>query len=125
MSYQTISPLLHPVPFSHQPLFFPEISYGSYPTGVAFLLGYLVMIAFTFGICTPIVSKTGRFDILTELYFRYRPDPAIDELRQDTAKAYESVDHGDMLRPFAFWKKDKLDSGGVATSGEENALGQR
>ena len=80
------------------------------------------MVAFSFGICTPIVSKNGRFDILSELYFRYKPDPAIDELRQDTAKAYESVDHGDMLSPLAFWKKDKLDSGGAASSGEEMPL---
>lgn len=80
------------------------------------------MLVFSFGICKPIVSKNGRFDILTELYFRYKPDPAIDELRQDTAKAYESVDHGDTLHSFAFWKKDKLDSGGAATSGEEMPL---
>jgi hypothetical protein len=66
-------------------------SYEAYPTGVAFLLGYyIVMLAFGLLICVPIIAKNGKFDVFTEVYSEYMLFKPVDELHDLTKATAEA-----------------------------------
>lgn len=67
------------------------VGYDGYPNGVSYLLGYVLILAFTFGICRPVINKNGNFDPLTELYLRFHKDSPLHELKHATAQAYTSM----------------------------------
>jgi hypothetical protein len=96
------------------------VGYGAYPSGVAFLLGYIFILGFTFLLCRKIINKDGFFDPLTEFFLRFRPDSELHELKHATAQAYESMIVRDatekpaarrstvaMMSSFFFFKKNE------------------
>jgi hypothetical protein len=96
-------------------------SYEAYPTGVAFLLGYyIVMLAFGLLICVPIIAKNGKFDIFTEVYMRFKPVDELHDLTKATAEAYDSG--AGRTSPFGFLKRNKDGVGGGMTKGDEQLL---
>lgn len=101
-------------------LLFDVYSYGAYPTGVAFLLGYIIMLAFGLLICVPIIAKNGKFDVFTELYMRFKPVDELHDLKKATAEAYDSGAGG--KSPFGFLKRKKEGVEGDMTKGEEQPL---
>lgn len=110
------------------------VGYDAYPNGVAYLLGYILILGFVFGICRPIVAKNGSFDPFTELYLRFNPDSPLHELKHATAQAYDSMvvntDGGKMesrgtvpmMSSLFFCKKNNDGSAAVGTKGEEQPL---
>ena len=96
-------------------------SYEAYPNGIAYFLGYILILCFTFFLCRPVIAKHGTFDILTELYMRFKPDHYLHELKKDTADAYDSG--AGTGSPFACLKRNKDSHDGVMTKGEEQPLG--
>ena len=104
--------------FSHMRHF--VYSYEAYPNGIAYLLGYILIICFTFFLCRPVIAKHGTFDIFTELYIRFKPDHYLHELKKDTADAYDSG--AGTASPFGFLKRNGDGRGGAMTKGEEQPL---
>ncbi|GAX24958.1 hypothetical protein FisN_2Lh234 [Fistulifera solaris] len=66
------------------------IGFDAFPNIVGLLLGWGVTIAFIYLVCVPVISETGKYDILTELYFKIRggDDSPLAILKEDTAKAF-------------------------------------
>jgi hypothetical protein len=65
------------------------IGRDAWPNIVGILLGTLALFAFVFGICVPITSPTGRFDIFTLMYMKYKgPSSDLYQLQADTIAAY-------------------------------------
>jgi hypothetical protein len=83
------------------------IGYDAWPNIVGILLGALMTVAFVYTICVPIISPTGKYDVMTELYLKFSKNDALFELQKDTIKAYnegethraeeEVPDHGKKL----------------------------
>ncbi len=73
------------------------VSAGAYPTGVATLLATICIPLTMLIFGAPIVNKTGRFDLFTELYLVVRakvlkrPDENLEQLRADTAAFYAQL----------------------------------
>lgn len=67
------------------------VGYDAYPNWVAYLLGYGVILLFIFGVCRPVISKSGAFDPLTELWLRFNKDSDVHELKAATADAYAAL----------------------------------
>ncbi|CAB9515490.1 Inherit from COG: Na H antiporter [Seminavis robusta] len=79
------------------------ILFGTIPIGrnampniVGILLALVAIILWVFFVGAPIVSPTGRYDILTELFLKCRPNPGLQELREETIKYHEDKFGGDM-----------------------------
>jgi len=64
------------------------IGYVGWPSIIGVLLGLGLIGAFTFFVCKPIVSETGKFDLLTELYMMATKSEELMTLQADTIKAY-------------------------------------
>ena len=64
------------------------IGYGAWPNIVGILLGVLLLVAFVYIVCVPVISPAGRFDIFTEMYLRVWDSADLIQLKVDTAKAY-------------------------------------
>ena len=68
------------------------IGYNAWHNGVGIVLGALSTIAFVYGLCAPVISKSGRFDPLSELIFHYTAyrDEESDKLqiKNDTIKVF-------------------------------------
>jgi Na+/H+ antiporter NhaC len=70
------------------------VGYGV-PNAVCVLLGLVVIVLFVFFICQPVISKTGKFDITTELYMRIKgEDCGLHKLKTDTIAAWEHEYNG-------------------------------
>jgi len=70
------------------------VGYGV-PNVVCVLLGLAVIILFVFFVCQPVISKTGKFDIITELYMRIKgEDCELHKLKTDTIAAWEHENNG-------------------------------
>lgn len=80
------------------------IGYSDWPNIIGILLGALVLVAFVYGICVPVMSPTGRYDIITELQLKLKGkrgnDSELVQLREDTkhyvAGALPSHEDSDM-----------------------------
>jgi hypothetical protein len=68
----------------------PPIGYGAWPNIVGILLGALSTVAFVYIFCVPVISPTGKFDIITELYLKVRDNSSLIQLKEDTVKAYNA-----------------------------------
>lgn len=64
------------------------VGYDAYPNWVAYILGYGLILLFIFGVCRPVISKSGAFDPLTELWLRFNKESDVHELKAATADAY-------------------------------------
>lgn len=64
------------------------IGYGSYPNLVNFFLGFVVLVVFVYAVCVPVVSPSGRYDIITEGFQKMRKKPSLEELREYTKSYY-------------------------------------
>lgn len=71
----------------------PSILVGTIPIGhgwpniVGIIVGAIFLAAFGFLICKPIISDTGKFDLLTEMIMAIRgSDSSLHELQIDTMK---------------------------------------
>jgi hypothetical protein len=67
------------------------IGYGdNWPNIVGILLGTAAVIAFVYGLCVPVLSPTGRYDIFTELYLKFvtsqGKESELFQLIEDTTK---------------------------------------
>jgi len=64
------------------------IGYSDWPNIVGILLGALLIVLFVYFICVPVLSPTGRYDILTELYLSMKlkrgQESELVQLREDT-----------------------------------------
>jgi Na+/H+ antiporter NhaC len=74
----------------------------AYPNGVGILLGLVGVLVVVFGLGVPVVSKTGRWPIFMSLYLRFRPDPEMAQISEDTIKYF----NGEMPEAYS---KGKLD----------------
>lgn len=62
-----------------------------WPNFVGILLGAIVIIAFVFFFAQPIISKTGRYDLINELVLKIRGgSDELEKLRQDTIERYQN-----------------------------------
>ena len=67
------------------------IGYGAWPNIIGILLGAAMVVGFVYGLCVPVMSPTGRFDIFLELYLKYKKDSPLYKLKEDTVKACEGT----------------------------------
>lgn len=89
------------------------VGYKAYPNGVGILLG-LVSEAFLVAFfAAPVINPTGRFDLLTELMLKFNKSSPLHELKEETVKAYASLQAGEDFKvDDAIGKKldfDKID----------------
>ena len=102
----------------------------TWPNWVGLLLGTCVITVFVFFFAQPIISKTGRYDLINELVLKVRGgDEGLEKLRQDTIKRYEdgpSATAVDQLKALGFKDDDDDEPSGsdehkkdVAESGSE------
>jgi hypothetical protein len=99
------------------------VGYDAYPNWVAYLLGYGLILLFIFGVCRPIISKTGAFDPLTELWLRFDKESDVHELKAATVEAYAALmlTEGDAApSKFAFFNKKEEPA--AYESGEEKPV---
>jgi hypothetical protein len=70
------------------------IGYGAWPNIIGILLGFFIIGAFVFGLCRQVISPTGNFDIVVELYLKYKAGSPLHQLKADTIKAFngEEID---------------------------------
>ena len=59
-----------------------------WPNVIGIMVGCVVIILFSYFVCVPVVSSTGRYDAFTELRIRFFPNPELLELRENTQKFY-------------------------------------
>ena len=74
-------------------VFFGTLPIGmakSMPNIVSILLGVVAIAIVVYGLCVPVLSPTGRFDIFTQLWLRFKKDSALRQLQEDTVKRYNS-----------------------------------
>jgi Na+/H+ antiporter NhaC len=70
------------------------VGYGV-PNAVCVLLGLVVIVLYVFFLCQPIISQTGNFDIVTELYMRIKGEVCgLHNLKKDTITAWERDNNG-------------------------------
>jgi Na+/H+ antiporter family len=68
------------------------IGRAAWPNIVGILLGFVALCMFVWGICVPIVSPTGRFDIFTLLYMKVKGGSCeLLELQTDCIAAYKEA----------------------------------
>jgi hypothetical protein len=68
------------------------IGYDAWPNIIGLLLGCGALVGFVYGLCVPVMNPTGRFDILTELYLKWKNvDSPLYKLKEDTIKACEGT----------------------------------
>ena len=81
------------------------IGYDAWPNIVGILIGAVLIVGFVYGLCAPVLSATGRFDLLTELAFKLKGGLNEDlvMLKEDTVKAFNGqvvvdpeAENGDM-----------------------------
>ncbi|CAB9499323.1 Inherit from COG: Na H antiporter [Seminavis robusta] len=66
------------------------IGRDAWPNIVGILLGALTIALFVYLLCAPVISPTGRFDIFTQLWVRYKGENSpLHKLQEDTIAAYE------------------------------------
>mmetsp|Transcript_3695 Transcript_3695/g.7364 ORF Transcript_3695/g.7364 Transcript_3695/m.7364 type:complete len:768 (-) Transcript_3695:90-2393(-) len=69
------------------------IGYDAWPNIIGILIGAGLIVGFVYLFCAPVLSSTGRYDILTELILKIQTargteDSALLKLKEDTIKAY-------------------------------------
>jgi hypothetical protein len=62
----------------------------AWPNIVGIILGAIFILLCALLLAPPVISKTGRYDVLTELILRCRPSDDLEKLKQDTAAFYAS-----------------------------------
>jgi Na+/H+ antiporter family len=63
--------------------------YEIWPNYVSILLGMIMVALFVYVLCVPILDSCGRYDMITELCFRFtNKDLKLEELRDDTIVFY-------------------------------------
>ena len=60
----------------------------AWPNIIGILIGCVIVALFSYFICVPVASPTGRYDIITELTLRVFPNIELLELRENTKKFY-------------------------------------
>ena len=90
------------------------IGYDAWPNIVGILIGAVLIVGFVYGLCAPVLSATGRFDLLTELAFKLKGGLNEDlvMLKEDTVKAF----NGQVVVDPA-----SLDNGSTDTHDESNS----
>jgi hypothetical protein len=68
------------------------IGYDAWPNMIGIVIGCGVLFCFVYFLCVPVISATGRFDILTELYMRFKPDSPLHGVKADTIKVFNGDD---------------------------------
>ena len=61
--------------------------YSAWPNIIGILLGAAAIVLFAVFFCAPILSPTGRFDLLTEAKISLTKSAALNQLREDTISA--------------------------------------
>jgi hypothetical protein len=64
------------------------IGYDAWPNIIGILIGTGLIAAFVYFGCAPVLSPTGRYDPMTELFLMIRGDDDLMKLKEDTAKAF-------------------------------------
>jgi Na+/H+ antiporter family len=64
------------------------IGYDAWPNIVGILFGFALLALFSYFICVPVESNIGRYDIVTEIMLKFKKDPELLALREDTKKFY-------------------------------------
>jgi hypothetical protein len=67
------------------------IGHDAWPNIIGILLGTLSVVGFVYGLCAPVMSPTGRFDVLTEIYLKFKKESPLYKLKEDTVKACEGT----------------------------------
>lgn len=62
------------------------IGFQKMPNIVGFLLGWGVTVAFVYGICKPVISPTGAWDVFNWIFMKLSPDPRLEELAEDVVR---------------------------------------
>ncbi|GBG33712.1 Hypothetical Protein FCC1311_099352 [Hondaea fermentalgiana] len=65
---------------------------GSYPAGAALVVGAIVVIIVSMAISVPVEHPSGRYDIFTEIYLKISKNPALLQLKEDTASFVSNGD---------------------------------
>ncbi|CAJ1935026.1 unnamed protein product [Cylindrotheca closterium] len=68
------------------------IGKGAWPNFVGVILGILVLVAFIFGICKPVLSPTGAWDPITLLFQKIAKTEGLEKLQKDTIRAASGED---------------------------------
>ena len=105
------------------------IGHGAWPNIVGILLGAAITILFGRFYCQPVISPTGKFDLLTELFMMVNSDSELHGLKEDTIKAHNDelvvspAEEGGGNDDAAAKKLGDEEGGGGATkgAGEDNS----
>ena len=68
------------------------VGFGAWPNWVGLLLGLVVIIAFVYIICKPVLSPTGAWDPFIAIYIRTTKNETLEQLQQDTIRAANGED---------------------------------
>jgi len=75
------------------------IGFSGWPNIIGILLGFVVILVFTYFFCQPILSPTGKWDPFTALYIKFSNDPLLDQPTQDTIRAANGEDLSGLAEP--------------------------
>ena len=67
------------------------IGYDAWPNIIGILIGACVTLAFIYLVCAPVISPSGKYDLVTELLLRFKDDSYLHQLKEDTVKAYNGT----------------------------------
>eukprot|EP00934_Nitzschia_sp_Nitz4_P006005 Nitzschia sp. Nitz4//scaffold9_size221794//103683//106193//NITZ4_001350-RA/size221794-snap-gene-0.101-mRNA-1//1//CDS//3329561013//5995//frame0 len=68
------------------------IGFDAWPNVIGILIGLGLLVVFVLFFCQPIISATGKFDLLTSLFIAITKNEALEQLAQDTKRAYNGED---------------------------------
>jgi Na+/H+ antiporter NhaC len=106
-----------------------SILFGTLPYGrgawhnmVGISLGTVVLIAFVYLICKPIVNANGSYDIITEIYMRTKNDQELLKLKADTIACYQERQGGLPMAPLTVKEKVVESRDGYTDTPKEEAV---
>lgn len=81
------------------------IGFDAWPNIIGILLGFVLILAFVYLFCKPVLSPTGAWDPFTALYVKFSKDELLEQLAQDTIRAANGEDLSALAEAKAITKK--------------------
>jgi len=116
---------------------FVSILFGTIPIGkdawpnvIGFLLGTLVLVAFIYLVCVPVISKSGKFDVITEIVLwsrnrrgqRHHHSVELEQIKEDTVLAFEGKEVSPLKKTHADEEEGDSDSNGKEPAYDPSAM---
>ncbi|CAB9514144.1 Inherit from COG: Na H antiporter [Seminavis robusta] len=99
------------------------IGHDAFPNIVGILLGVVAIGLFVYLLCAPILSPTGRFDPITQLWLRFRKESPLTQLQADTIIRCQDMDENEPMLPSVNDDKHEDEATSIANVSSADASG--